>query len=94
MQATLVEGELTIYTAAQEKQRLQSFLYSDDDLELDLSAVTEIDSAGLQILIVLKKEAHKLNKRLRFVMHSKPVLEILEFTNLTAWFGDPVVLVH
>lgn len=94
MQMTGVEGELTIYTAATEKQRLQSFLYSDDVLELNLSGVTEIDSAGLQILIALKKEAQKLNKKLSYVMHSKPVLEIFEFTSLIAWFGDQVVLVH
>jgi anti-anti-sigma factor len=87
-----ISGELTIYTAANEKQQLQSFLESDDELELNLSQVSELDSAGLQILILMKQEALRRNKKLHYTMHSKAVLEILEMCNLTASFGDQVIL--
>ena len=87
-----IQGELTIYTAAEEKQKLQVFLDSGMQLEIDLSGVTEFDTAGLQILAALKKEAARRGKDLRYVMHSKAVLEVLELANIAAAFGDPVIL--
>lgn len=87
-----IQGELTIYTAATEKQRLQEFLEQDSQLEVNLSRVSEMDTAGLQILILMKKEAERSGKNLRYVMHSQAVLEIMELSNTTASFGDPVVL--
>jgi len=87
-----IQGELTIYTAALEKQRLQNFLDTDDELELNLSQVSEMDTAGLQILALMKKEAARRGKTLHYVMHSKAVLEILEMSNMTASFGDQVIL--
>ncbi|MFZ6848680.1 STAS domain-containing protein [Undibacterium sp. RuRC25W] len=92
MKTQAIEGELTIYTAAIEKQSLLNFLDTDIELELNLSQVTEMDTAGLQVLILLKNEARRRGKTLRYVMHSKPVLEILEMANVTASFGDQVVL--
>ncbi|MBC3863544.1 STAS domain-containing protein [Undibacterium jejuense] len=91
-----IEGELTIYTAAIEKQRLINFLDSevgpDRELELNLSQVSEMDTAGLQVLILMKNEARRRGKVLHYVMHSKAVLDILEISNMTAHFGDQVVL--
>lgn len=92
MEIHTINGELTIYTAAAEKQKLQAFLESDDELELNLSQISEMDSAGLQVLIVLKREAAKRKKNLRYSMHSKAVLEVLEMTNMMTSFGDQVVL--
>jgi anti-anti-sigma factor len=87
-----ISGELTIYTAANEKLLLQDFLESDDDLELNLSQVSEMDSAGLQVLILMKQEAVRRNKKLQYTMHSKAVLDVLEMCNMTATFGDQVIL--
>lgn len=92
MNTHAISGELTIYTAAQEKQQLQEFLESGDDLELNLSQVSEMDSAGLQVLILMKQEAARRHKKLRYSMHSKAVLEVLEMCNMTAAFGDQVIL--
>ena len=92
METRSIAGELTIYTAATEKQNLQEALDLCDDLEINLSQVSEMDSAGLQVLIVLKQEAAKRNKKLRYSMHSKAVLDILELSNMTASFGDQIVL--
>lgn len=92
MNTHTVAGELTIYTAAQEKQVLQNFLETQDELELVLSQVNEMDSAGLQILIALKMEAARRHKNIRFVMHSKAVLDVLEMANVTTLFGDQIIL--
>lgn len=94
MQTLAIEDELTIFTAAEQKQRLFEFLHSGDDLEINLSKIPEVDTAGLQLLILLKREAAQTQKKLRFTMHSKAVLEILELANLTTAFGDQVVLAH
>ncbi len=92
MQTLAIEGEMTIYTAADQKTALLDFLNTDDVLEINLASVNEMDTAGLQLLILIKREAAKLGKTLRFVMHSKVVLEILELSRLTNTFGDQVVL--
>ena len=92
METRSITGELTIYTAATEKQMLQDALDIADELEVNLSHVSEMDSAGLQVLIVLKQEAARRNKRLHYSMHSKAVLDILELSNMTASFGDQIVL--
>ena len=87
-----IDGELTIYTAAAEKQRLQAFLESGEELELNLANVSEMDTAGLQVLMLLKKEAGRRGKSLRYVMHSKAVLDILELSHTITAFGDQIVL--
>jgi anti-anti-sigma factor len=92
MQTLMIENDLTIYNALSQKQLLLKFLESGQELEINLSQVAEMDGAGLQLLILLKREAAASGKTLRFVMHSKPVLDILELTKLTANFGDQVVL--
>lgn len=91
-QQLAIENELTIFTAFDQKGSLLNFLDSGDELEIDLSQVTEMDTAGLQLLILIKREAAKSGKSLRFAMHSKVVMEILELANLTTAFGDQVVL--
>ena len=91
MQTLAIEGKLTIFTAAKQKGLLLGFLQFDDELEINLSSITEMDMAGLQLLILLKHEAEKAKKSLRFVRHSPAVLDILAFTRLTAIFCEPVI---
>mgnify|MGYP002685550585 CR=1 FL=1 len=67
-------------------------LFLANGLELDLSQVAEIDTAGLQLLILAKREAAHLNKDLSIVAHSPAVRQTLDFCNLTAFFGDPVII--
>ena len=94
MQPQTIEGELTIFTAAEMKSPLLAFLNTNDEIEINLANVTEIDTAGLQLLILLKREAAKAGKTLHYVMHSKVVLDLLELANLTRSFGDQIVLEH
>lgn len=83
---------MTIYTAAEQKIQLQTILASEGDLDLDLSEVDELDTAGLQLLIWLKRDAAKFGKSIRFSLHSPAVLETLELANLVGVFGDQLVI--
>lgn len=87
-----IEGELTIYNAASVKQQMDVLLDQSPQLEIDLSQVSEIDTAGLQLLILAKKETTSRGGELRLVGHSVPVLEVLDMCHMANYFGDPVVI--
>jgi anti-sigma B factor antagonist len=91
-QTLCLAKDLTIYHALEQKQELLDALNSADDLELDLSQVGEIDTAGLQLLILLKKEALRAGKRVIIVAHSQPVRALIDFCNLATELGDPLVI--
>jgi anti-sigma B factor antagonist len=87
-----IHGELTIYRAAELKQELLAALATPAILEIDLSGVTDIDTAGLQLLMLAKKTAQAQQRELRLVAHSPAVTEVFELLNLAAYFGDPLVI--
>ena len=87
-----IQADLTIYHAMEQKQQLIAALEQAEGLELDLSQVGEMDTAGLQLLILAKREAARQDKALAIVAHSPAVRQTLDFCNLTAYFGDPVVI--
>lgn len=87
-----VAGELTIYTASEWKPRLLAPLLEGENLELDLGAVQELDTAGLQLLLLAKKEARARGLTLQFCNHSPAALEAIELCGLAGFFGDPVLL--
>jgi anti-sigma B factor antagonist len=94
MAATLaLDGELGIYRAAELKPLLlQALAKAEAGLEIDLSAVTEFDTAGLQLLMLAKQQARALQRELRLVGHSPAVLEVFELLNIAAYFGDPLIV--
>jgi anti-anti-sigma factor len=86
----VLQGDLTIYRAAELKTQVLSVLASLADppeLELDLAQVTEIDTAGLQVLLLLKRESSLHNKTLRIVSPGQPVRDLLGLYNLAAYLG-------
>ena len=88
----LVSGGLTIYDAAAAKSALLEALARTRELEIDLSGVNEVDTAGVQLLILLKREAVRAGKSMRLLQHSAASLEVLDRYNLASYFGDPLVL--
>jgi anti-sigma B factor antagonist len=72
------QGEMTIYNASDWKQQLLSLFAQQGEIEVDLSGIAEIDSAGLQLLIMIKKEALAQGRKLRLTNFSHPVSEALE----------------
>ena len=82
-----ISEDLTIYHALEHKDALLDALSTTDELLLDLAQVGQIDSAGLQLLILLSKEAQRAGKSLRFVAPSPAVSDVIELCNLAAEFG-------
>lgn len=87
-----LEGELTIYNAVELKKGLLKYLKSSHQLEIDLSHVDELDTAGLQVLACAKKDAANNNVPFSLVNHSSSVIEVLDLYNMTSYFGDPVLI--
>jgi anti-sigma B factor antagonist len=87
-----ISDDLTIYNALEQKQLLLDALSATGDLELNLSQVDKMDTAGLQLLILLKKEAQRAGKQVRIVAHSQAVSSVIDFCNMAAEFGDPLVI--
>ncbi len=91
--ATLtIEGEMTIYQAAEQHGQLQAALQADKVLELNLAGVTELDTAGLQVLMMAKKTAQRDGRTLQLVAHSAAVQEVFEMLRVASYFGDPMVM--
>jgi anti-anti-sigma regulatory factor len=88
----VVQGNMTIYEAAAGKTTLLGALADAAELEIDMSSVAEMDTAGLQLLILVKRESLKARKPLRLTGHSEASLDVLDRYNLAGYFGDPVVI--
>jgi anti-anti-sigma regulatory factor len=84
-----IEGEFTIFRAAELKPLL---LNEPAPSEIDLSGVSEIDTAGVQLLMLAKQAALANKSELRLVGHSPAVLEVFELLNVAAYFSDPLVM--
>jgi anti-anti-sigma factor len=87
-----IAQDMTIYHAAELKSQLLAVLADGDGLALDLSQVDQIDTAGLQLLLLAKREAARAGKPMQLTAHSPAVRELIEFTQLAAHFGDPMVI--
>jgi anti-anti-sigma factor len=75
-----VEGEFTIYRAAELKPAL--LVGGDGPLEIDLGAVTEIDTAGVQLLLLAQREARAVSRPFRLTGASPAVREGLALLGL------------
>ncbi|NTV10160.1 MAG: STAS domain-containing protein [Zoogloea sp.] len=84
-----IEGEFGIFTARDLRERLLALMDEGDELEIDLSAVTEMDSAGVQLMLAAKREAQARDKSLRFTGHSPAVDDLLALCDLAGLLGDP-----
>jgi anti-anti-sigma factor len=88
----ILDGPLSIYNAVEVKSQLLGALQGGQILELDLSKVGEMDTAGFQLLVMAKRESQRRDCTLRIVAHSPAVREVIDFYNMDAFFGDPVVI--
>lgn len=87
-----IDGEMTIYNARSLKENMTAALSDKRSLEIDLSQVTEIDCAGVQLLMLAKKERTQRKQALVLTNHSAAVLDAFELLGLVSWFNDPVVM--
>jgi anti-sigma B factor antagonist len=84
-----IVGELTIFRASELKLALVG---APAPTEVDLAGVTEIDSAGVQLLMLAKKTALKHQRDFRLVAHSEAVMEVFELLDVASYFNDPLVM--
>lgn len=82
----VLDGELTIYTVAETATRLRAHLANRRVCDLDLSEVSELDGAGLQLLLWLRESLRTRGGTLRLVAHSTVVAEVLSLLHLMALF--------
>lgn len=87
-----IAGDMSIYDASELKHKLFSEFVHVQEMEIDLGEVAEIDTSGLQLLMLLKREARAAGKKLQLISHSAAVLEVLELLRMDAYFGDPLVI--
>lgn len=81
-----VEGELTVYAVHDLKTRLQAALSEGRPLHMDLSNVSEVDGAGIQLLLATQREARQNGLGMRLTSVSPRVAEALTLMNLTHEF--------
>ncbi len=87
-----VEGDMTIYNAVEFKQAFMANLHGCEEVEINLSGVGELDTAGFQLLLLAKREASAHGKKVRLIAHNTATLEVLDLYNMAGYFGDPVVM--
>ena len=85
-----LEGEMTIFQAAEIDEQLSKAIHDSESLDVDLASVTELDTAGVQVMLVAQREAKALAHRLRWVGHSHAVLEVLRRLALESELGEEV----
>jgi anti-sigma B factor antagonist len=84
-----IDGELTIFRAAELKPAL---LAEPPVTEIDLSGVTDLDTAGVQLLMLAKKTAVTQGRDLHLTGHSAVVMDVFELLNLAAHFDDQMMM--
>jgi len=84
------EGDLLVRNV---KQFLDQVLAADLDGEriiFDLEGVSEIDTAGIQAFLFLKKHLEQGGRKVVFLKHPNAVIAIMDLYGLIAHFGDRV----
>jgi anti-sigma B factor antagonist len=73
-----VTGKMTVYTASKIKQPLLDAIADGaENVQLDLSAVSEFDIAGVQLLLLAHREALLSGRNLQLGTQSNIVREVL-----------------
>ena len=82
-------GELSIYQAQELKKTLLDAVQPGATLALDLSGVTALDTAGVQLLLLAQRTAQARQGDVRVTQPSAPVREVLALLRLDAQLLQP-----
>jgi len=77
------EGDMTIYNAENFKQDLFSVIAKKNDVNVNLTDVSEFDTAGFQVLLIGKKYADENEVELRLCEASEPVSEVFKLYGMS-----------
>lgn len=75
-------GDVTIYRVSALRQTLLEALDHARVVEVDLSQVSELDTAGVQLLLFGRRTAEARGKEVRLLAPSPAVVEVFELLNL------------
>lgn len=81
-----LEQEMNIYTAATLKEPLLTPLTKSRELALDLTQVSDMDTSGVQLLLMIHREAIRQHVALHITGMSSAVREALSLYGLLSWF--------
>ena len=81
-----VVGDMTIYRASELKQDILARLAVTPNLEFDLSEVSELDTAGVQLLFLANLTAVERQGGIRVAGRSAAVKEVFALLALDDWF--------
>ena len=87
-----VDGEMTIYRATEVAQTLFDAVRAQaGDVSLDMSDVTEFDTAGLQLVLMARRMVEASGHRLDVVQPSECVIDVLQLCNVALTTDDAQV---
>lgn len=90
--ALRIEGEMNIYRAAELKPVVLAAIAPGATTDFDLSGITELDTAGLQLLMLAKKAARAVQGDIRLASRSEAVTDVFDLLNVGSYFDDPLVI--
>ncbi|HAO93003.1 MAG: hypothetical protein A2X93_00100 [Deltaproteobacteria bacterium GWC2_56_8] len=82
-----ITGEMNIYHAHELKKWLTEALASPEPLEIDLSGATEMDSVGLQLLLLARREAERSGKELSIVNASVAASAVIDLFSINGYLN-------
>lgn len=88
--ALRLEGEMTIYTAVTNLERIRSHRPGPQEFILDLSGVSELDSAGVQLVLFAKQQAELQGLKFRLPNCSPAVDEVFSLLQLHPLLGTQI----
>ncbi len=78
-------GEMSIYSAMENKAKMAALFEVESDIALDASNVSEMDSSGFQMLLLLERQAAQHQKKFRLSAVSPVVQEVVSLYGKDDW---------
>lgn len=82
-----IKENMTIYNASKLREALVKAIRGATEIEMDLSAVREMDSSGIQLLIMLKRESDAAGLGMRVSSPSEAARSVIELYSLGEFLG-------
>jgi anti-sigma B factor antagonist len=83
----MLPAEMSIYSAAELKTSLLAWLRDNSDAQLDASQVTYLDSAGVQVLLLIQRKANAMGRPLGLHQASPEFMSVLQTLGLVKHIG-------
>jgi ABC-type transporter Mla MlaB component len=81
-----IDGPMTVYEAPAQRHALLAALAAGAGLEIDVCGLDEIDTAGVQLLVLVQREGRDTGKPVRLAGQSAALAEVLGRYGIAAQF--------